>query len=75
MKKNESMHNGKKEILTKKEVSQLLGVHLRTVDRLEEKGTLKGYPLAGLTGRKFYRYSEISETIFGENTATKKARA
>lgn len=50
----------KKEILTTKEVAELLGVHPRTVTRMRKKGVLIAYTFYG---RRYYKYSEISALI------------
>ena len=66
MAKEAIQHNGKKEILTKREVAELLGINIRTVDKMDQEGTIKSYRLEGLTGKKFFKYSELYKLIFGE---------
>jgi len=75
MKKNESMHNGQKEILTKFEVAALLGISVRMVDKMDQQGTIESFRLEGLTGKKFFRYSDIYRLIFGEDIKEQKVRA
>ena len=66
MKKVASNLTGQKEILTKHEVSELLGINIRTVDKMDAQGTIKSYRLEGLTGKKFFKYSDIYTLIFKE---------
>ena len=73
MENETSLLTGQKEILTKKEVSQLLGINVRTVDKMDAQGTIKSYRLSGLTGKKFFKYSEIYRLIFGETQTAKRA--
>ncbi len=49
-----------KEILTAKEVAELLGLHPRTITRMRKKGVLIAYEFYG---RKYYKYSEIVALI------------
>lgn len=49
-----------KEILTAKEVAELLGLHPRTITRMRKKGILIAYVFYG---RKYYKYSEIAALI------------
>lgn len=52
----------KKEVLLNTEVAELLGVTVRTVDRMRKAGSLKGHRMAGVKVW-FYLRSEIIEKI------------
>jgi len=64
-----------KEILSRKEVAEMLQINVRSVDKLEKEGELKAYRFKGLTGKKFYRYSQIEAILFKEGEPKPKARA
>jgi len=62
-----------KEILTKLEVAVLLGINVRTVDKMDQNGVLKSYRLEGLTGKKFFKYSDIYKLIFKNGNVNMRA--
>lgn len=53
-----------KEILTTKDVCELLGINRTTLWAWEKKGTIKSY---GIEGRKFFKRSEILESLIPLN--------
>ncbi|MCP2036965.1 helix-turn-helix domain-containing protein [Chryseobacterium sp. HSC-36S06] len=53
-----------KEILTIKDVCELLGINRTTLWAWEKKGTIKSY---GIEGRKFFKRSEILESLIPLN--------
>ena len=53
---NQVLDLGSKEILTRKEVAELLSIDLSTLWSWTKKGNLKAY---GIGNKVFYKYSEI----------------
>lgn len=58
-----------KEILSTKEVAELLSISARTVDRMMKKGILKPY---SFYGKKYYKYSEIVKSIEAGKESTEQ---
>ena len=60
-----SKHPQEKEILSRKDCAELLGVSLVTLHDWNKKGIITPYKLGN---RTFYRRSEILETLSNSNT-------
>ena len=56
------------EILTRNQVSELLGVSLTTVHTYVNEGILKPYKIKSKT---FFRKDEVLETLFNSNTGAR----
>ncbi len=63
-KPSESINETQKEILSVKEVCELLGINRTTLWTWEKKGTVKSY---GIEGRKFFKRSDILELLIPLN--------
>lgn len=60
----EVVQESQKEILTIKETCEMLGINRTTLWNWEKKGTVKSY---GVEGRKFFKRSEILNTLIPLN--------
>ena len=63
-KPSESISETLKEILSVKEVCELLGINRTTLWNWEKKGTVKSF---GIEGRKFFKRSQILEMLIPLN--------